>query len=89
MSDKQKAFWARVLVALDTPFWMINKCIHRMQVGCEKYGEFDRNTDRRNLYIETEKELLDAINYMLMAGEHNSDIINDLVKLTEKVRERR
>lgn len=89
MNDKQKQLWATLLVALNSPFWLINKCIHRMQVGCEKYGEFNPEKDRRNLYIETEKELLDAINYMLMSGTQNSDIVEELIQLTIKVRERR
>jgi beta-xylosidase len=89
MTDKQKNQWATDLVEADAPFWLINKCVHRMETGVEKYGEYNRVTDKRNLFIEIEKELLDAINYLLMQHCGDREFLDSLVKLTVKAREMR
>ena len=39
----------------------------RMEMGRHKYGEFDPATDPRDMIAELEAELLDAINYAVMA----------------------
>ncbi len=91
MTNNQRNIWLTVLTKMKAPFWLINKCAHRMDAGADKYGDYDPSTDKRNLLIETEKELLDAINYTLMNyGPHqNNGLLEDLIKLTVKVREMR
>ena len=89
--DQDKMRWATTLSEMGASFAIINKCMHRMTMGFEKYGPFNAKTTRRNLYLEMEEELLDSINYSLMMEVPEDDpimteVLPELIKLTEKVR---
>ena len=43
-----------------------SKAARRMLGGKEVYGEFNPATDKRDLLLEAQEELLDAINYLAM-----------------------
>ena len=43
-----------------------SKCLERMDMGRKDYGVFNPLTDKRDLYLEMENELLDFINYAAM-----------------------
>lgn len=43
-----------------------NKCADKMRKGVEKYGEYDPDTDTRDLLEEAIEELLDCVNYIKM-----------------------
>ena len=88
MTPEQRYLWVATLTDMDAPFWLVNKCVHRMTAGADKYGDYDKKKDKRNLVIEVEKELLDAINYLLMEyeGEDEQGLLTDLIALTVKVR---
>jgi len=45
---------------------IFREAIQKFHRGEEKYGVYDPAVDERDMIIETEEEILDAINYLAM-----------------------
>jgi len=97
MTNEQKQSWVIQLTAHDAPFWVINKCMNKMEFAERKYGTFNPITDRRNFALEIEKELEDSINYWLMLegdvdtleNVNKEPILTKLIDLLKEIRELR
>lgn len=46
---------------------ILSRCLYKMQEGTEKYGDYDPETDPRDMFHESMEELIDGINYLVMA----------------------
>ena len=42
------------------------RALLKFELGAAKYGPFDPETDQRDLLLEAESEILDALNYLAM-----------------------
>ena len=66
---------------------ILRDALKRMDRGAEKYGEFDPETDKRDLLIEMENELIDVINYAVMEIEKLRYLKNSVVwKMVKDIR---
>jgi len=72
MTTLQIELWTKRLDAAGASSHVVFNCIDKMQKGCIKYGEWDPDgVELRDFYKELEQELLDSINYVLMAIQKN------------------
>ena len=83
MDEKQTERWTEILDSHGANSHVIFKCIDKMTKGNAKYGEWDKNVDdSRNFYLELEEELLDGLNYLLMAldlEKYNDRVLHQLI----------
>lgn len=88
MTTEQLEYWTAMLDDSGANSHIVYSCVNKMEKGCAKYGDWDaENYDERDLYRELEQELLDSINYIIMAlqknelkSEYNEGVLKSTLK---------
>jgi len=84
MDERQTERWTEILDSHGANSHVIFKCIDKMTKGNAKYGEWSaaNKDENRNFYLELEEELLDGLNYLLMAldlEKYNDRVLHSLI----------